>query len=73
MSPSGERRLPDAIHPVLLFGSRRAVQRIDVTIDAVAPPVVWNLSTRVKHRPQGISGYCIDQPGRFRSSTRARE
>ena len=66
MSPSGERRLPFAVHPVLFFGSHRAVQvRLDVAIEAVAPPVVWTLSTRVAQCPQAIGRICIDQPAVF--------
>ena len=66
MSPSGERRLPFAVHPVLFFGSHRAVQvRLDVAIEAVAPPVVWTLSTRVAQCPQAIDRICIDQPAVF--------
>jgi alanyl-tRNA synthetase len=66
MSPSGERRFPFAVHPVLFLGSHRVVQvRTDVAIEAVAPPVVWTLSTRVVHRPQAVDLICIDQPRRF--------
>ena len=66
--------MPDAVHPVLLFGSRRAAQvRIDVAIDTVAPPVVWTLSTRVMLCPQAICGICIDQYRVFPGAEKWRE
>jgi hypothetical protein len=74
MSPSGERRLPFAVHPVLFFGSHRAVQvRADVAIEAVAPPVVWTLSTRVADCPQAAHPICIDQPDVFPMLARRRD
>ena len=66
MSPSGERRLPDAVHPVLLFGSHRAVQRASMSPPTRSRrPLCGTCLLASCTCPQAIPSNCIDQPPAF--------